>query len=74
MGSTLFRLTPEQTLAAVTIHAAQALGLQATHGSLEVGKYADFVAWEIEHPSELTYWLGGDLNKKIIQKGQVVHF
>lgn len=74
MGSTLFRLTPEQTLAAVTIHAAQALGLQATHGSLEVGKYADFVAWEIEHPSELTYWLGGDLNKKIIQKGQLVHF
>jgi imidazolonepropionase len=72
MGSTLFRLTPEQTLAAVTIHAAQALGLQELHGSLEAGKLANFVAWDIQHPSELTYWLGGDLNQKIIYKGQQV--
>ncbi|MFY0034941.1 amidohydrolase family protein, partial [Acinetobacter baumannii] len=51
MGSTLFRLTPEQALAGVTIHAAQALGLEQTHCSLELGKVADFVAWDIEHPS-----------------------
>nr|WP_314368144.1 imidazolonepropionase [uncultured Acinetobacter sp.] len=69
MGSTLFRLTPEQTLAAVTIHAAHALGLQSTHGSLEQGKVADFIAWDIEHPSEIVYWLGGDLPKRIIQHG-----
>ncbi len=72
MGSTLFRLTPEQTLAAVTIHAAHALGLQETHGSLEQGKVADFVAWDIEHPSEIVYWLGGDLPKRIIQHGNEV--
>ena len=72
MGSTLFRLTPEQTLAAVTIHAAQALGLQNMHGSLEVGKFANFVIWDIQHPSEITYWLGGDLNQKVIYKGQAV--
>lgn len=69
MGSTLFRLTPEQTLAAVTIHAAHALGLQSTHGSLEQGKVADFIAWDIEHPSEIVYWLGGDLPKRIIRHG-----
>lgn len=74
MGSTLFRLTPEQTLAGVTLHAAQALGLQHSHGSLEVGKVADFVAWEIEHPSELTYWLGGDLSKRIIRHGQEIEY
>ena len=72
MGSTLFRLTPEQTLAAVTIHAAHALGLQETHGTLEQGKVADFVAWDIEHPSEIVYWLGGDLPKRIIQHGNEV--
>jgi imidazolonepropionase len=74
MGSTLFRLTPEQALAGVTIHAAQALGLQDTHGSLEQGKLADFVAWDIEHPSEIVYWLGGDLPKRIIQHGTEVQF
>ncbi|MFI8034046.1 imidazolonepropionase [Acinetobacter sp. ABJ_C3_5] len=72
MGSTLFRLTPEQTLAAVTLHAAHALGLQDTHGSLEQGKVADFVAWDIEHPSEIVYWLGGDLPKRIIQHGNEI--
>ncbi len=69
MGSTLFRLTPEQTLAGVTTHAAHALGLQDSHGSLEVGKVADFIAWEIEHPSEIVYWLGGDLGKRIVRHG-----
>jgi len=72
MGSTLFRLTPEQTLAGVTIHAAHALGLQDSHGSLEVGKVANFIAWEIEHPSEIVYWLGGDLPKRIIQHGNEI--
>lgn len=74
MGSTLFRLTPEQVLAGVTIHAAQALGLQDTHGSLDVGKFADFVAWDIQHPSEITYWLGGNLKKQVIQKGKLIQF
>lgn len=69
MCSTLFRLTPEQALAGVTLHAAHALGLQDTHGSLEQGKVADFVAWDIEHPSEIVYWLGGDLPKRIVQHG-----
>ena len=69
MGSTLFRLTPEQALAGVTLHAAHALGLQDTHGSLEQGKVADFIAWDIEHPSEIVYWLGGDLPKRIVQHG-----
>ncbi|BAP36319.1 imidazolonepropionase [Acinetobacter guillouiae] len=72
MGSTLFRLTPEQALAGVTTHAAYALGLQDTHGTLEQGKVADFIAWDIEHPSEIVYWLGGDLSKRIIQHGNEI--
>jgi imidazolonepropionase len=27
-------------------------------GTLEVGKRADIALWDIDHPSELSYWLG----------------
>lgn len=60
MACTLFRLTPEEALAGVTIHAARALGLAATHGSLAVGKRADFVLWDIGTPAELAYAIGAN--------------
>ncbi|MFJ4143288.1 imidazolonepropionase [Pseudomonas sp. NPDC089734] len=69
MACTLFRMTPEEALAGVTLNAARALGMDATHGSLEVGKVADFVAWNIERPADLAYWLGGDLDKRIVRHG-----
>ena len=69
MGCTLFRMTPEEALAGVTLHAAMALGLGASHGSLEAGKVADFVAWRIERPAELAYWLGGELPRRVIRGG-----
>lgn len=72
MGCTCFRLTPEEALAGVTLHAATALGLGASHGSLEVGKVADFVAWQIERPADLAYWLGGDLPKRVVRLGREI--
>lgn len=72
MGCTLFRMTPEEALAGVTLHAATALGLGESHGSLEVGKVADFVAWQIERPADLSYWLGGDLPKRVVRLGHEI--
>ncbi|QSL87498.1 imidazolonepropionase [Pseudomonas atacamensis] len=69
MACTCFRMTPEEALAGATIHAAQALGMAQTHGSLEVRKVADFVAWDIERPADLAYWLGGDLDKRVVRHG-----
>ncbi|PMY43745.1 imidazolonepropionase [Pseudomonas sp. GW456-L14] len=69
MACTCFRMTPEEALAGVTLHAATALGMEQTHGSLEVGKVADFVAWQIDRPADLAYWLGGDLEKRVVRHG-----
>ena len=69
MACTLFRLTPEEALRGVTVHAARALGLAPTHGALETGKQADFVVWDLEHPNELAYWFGRNPCRRVVRAG-----
>lgn len=57
MGCTLFRLTPEEALAGVTINAAAALGL-ADRGALREGAHADLAVWDAGDPAELAYRIG----------------
>lgn len=67
MAATLFGLTPEEALAGMTRHAAQALGLADETGTLEVGKAADLAVWDIAAPAELAYWIGGSpLRRRIV--------
>jgi imidazolonepropionase len=66
MACTLFRMTPEEALAGVTVHAARALGL-ARHGSLAKGQVANFAVWNAAHPAELAYRIGfNPLHERII--------
>jgi imidazolonepropionase len=58
MGATLFRLTDDECIAAVTREAARALGRFGDIGSLEPGKYCDLAIWNIERPAELVYRIG----------------
>jgi imidazolonepropionase len=58
MGATLFRLTVDESIAAVTREAARALGLFGETGSLEAGKRCDLAIWDIERPAELVYRIG----------------
>jgi imidazolonepropionase len=71
MACTLFRLTPLEALSGVTRHAAQALGLQAEIGTLEVGKRADFALYRIERPAELCYNLGANPCVSVVHGGAV---
>jgi imidazolonepropionase len=58
MAVVLFGFTAEEALAGVTRHAARALGLHGDRGVLSPGLRADLVVWNVEHPAELSYWLG----------------
>ena len=72
MASTLFRMTPEEGLAGVTRNAAKAIGLLAECGTLEVGKAADFVEWDIGRPAELAYRIGYNPCRRVVKDGAVV--
>lgn len=58
MACTLWRLTPQEALAGVTVHAARALGRYHDIGTLEVGKRADLALWRIARPADLAYAIG----------------
>jgi imidazolonepropionase len=72
MACTLFRMTPEEALAGITRHGAAALGLAASHGTLEVGKVADFVVWDVERPAELAYRIGFNPCAQVVCGGHIV--
>ncbi|WP_111428372.1 imidazolonepropionase [Rhodobacteraceae bacterium DSL-40] len=57
MGATLFRMTPAECLAGVTVHAARALGLEG-RGLIAPGFRADLAIWDITDPAELSYRIG----------------
>jgi imidazolonepropionase len=72
MACTLFRLTPEEALAGVTRNGARALGLQDRIGTLEPGKDADFVTWDISEPAELAYRIGANPMKQVVRQGHLI--
>jgi imidazolonepropionase len=73
MACTAFGLTPEEGLAGVTCHAARAMGMQASHGTLEAGKEADFALWDMEDPAELAYAMGAIRSAGVVKRGIEVH-
>jgi imidazolonepropionase len=73
MACTLFRLTPSEALAGTTVEAAHALGLQSDVGTLEPGKRADFVLWDIDRPADLAYAIGFNPCRAVVRSGRAVN-
>lgn len=66
------KLTPSEALAATTINAAAALGLADDLGSIETGRYADLVIWNVPTHRQIPYWPAADLVRTVIKRGRVV--
>lgn len=73
MGCILFGLTPEEALVAVTRNAARALGLGDSLGTLSVGKRADLLLWDIDHPAQLAGEVGSIQPQQRIVEGEIIH-
>ena len=54
----------------MTRNAARALGIAATHGTLELGKQADFALWDIARPAELAYAIGANPCVGVVRAGE----
>jgi len=73
LGCQEFGLTPEEALRGMTINAAKALGKSDSVGSLQIGYVADFAIWDVQQPSELAYWLGGNKAESVIKEGSCIY-
>ena len=74
MATRLFGLTTDEALRGVTRHAAQALGLGSTHGTLAPGQAADFVVWNVASPAELGYWIGFNPRRTVVRGAEVLRW
>ena len=63
-------MSPAEALAATTVNAAAALGLD-DRGALVAGLRADLVAWDVPTHAQLPYWAGADLVRAVVVRGSV---
>src|SRR5205085_544279 len=71
LACVLFGLSPAEALAGATRAAARALGRSDRLGTLEVGKQADFLVWDVDHPAEIVCSLGVNRLQQRIVRGEV---
>ncbi len=66
-------LSPVESLCAATINAACALGVEDYVGSLEVGKMADLIIWDIPSINFIPYHLGSSHIVRVMKRGNTIH-
>jgi imidazolonepropionase len=67
------KMTPEEAINAATINGAYAMGISETHGSITIGKKANFIITKPLHSFyELPYLFGSNLIEKVFIEGKLV--
>ncbi len=68
----MMKLTPAEVLTAATINAAYAIDQADKIGSLEPGKQADLVIWNVPSYRHIVYHFGVNLVDQVIKKGKII--
>ncbi|MCK5087105.1 MAG: amidohydrolase family protein, partial [Melioribacteraceae bacterium] len=63
----------EETISAVTINAAKAVGMETEVGSLEINKKADLSVFDADDYSEIVYNVAKNLNVMTIKNGEIIY-
>ncbi len=74
IACTQMSMTPEEAITATTLNGAAAIGLSDQVGSIEVGKRADIILYEIPNYRYLAYHFGINLVAKVIKNGTILEF
>jgi imidazolonepropionase len=72
LGCLQMGMTPAEALAAVTINAAHAINRGHEIGSIEVGKKADLVLFDVPNYMQLIYHYGMNHTDTVVKNGRVV--
>jgi imidazolonepropionase len=65
-------LSPDEALVASTLNAAAATGCAADRGSIEEGKLADLVVFDVARREELFYHFGANHCTEVVKRGRLV--
>ena len=71
LGCLNLKMTPAQVMVASTINSAHAINRGEQIGSLEPGKKADLVIWEVANYREIPYHYGVNLVRTVIKNGKI---
>jgi imidazolonepropionase len=73
MACTQMRMLPAEAVSALTLNAAAALGRSDRLGSIEVGKQADLVIFDVPDYRHLFYHFGVNHVWRVLKEGRVVY-
>ncbi len=74
IACTQMSMTPEEAITASTLNGAAALGMSDRFGSIEVGKQADIILYDLPNYRHLPYHFGVNHVKHIIKNGTILEF
>ncbi len=74
LACTQMRMTPEEAITAATLNGAAALGLSIEVGSIEIGKQADVVLYNVDDYRYIPYHYGVNHVWKVVKNGVLLDF